>query len=69
LVYFLHLFWNPHGSDIDSFMLALKHHEHIWMRKKNNAFLLNVAFSALSLLVGWQKGHPACKKLSGWMLA
>ena len=21
-----------------------------------------VAFSALTLLVGWQKGHPACKK-------
>jgi len=24
------------------------------------------AFSALTLLVGWQEGHPACKKLSGW---
>jgi len=23
---------------------------------------LNVAFSALTLLVGWQEGHPACKK-------
>ena len=23
-------------------------------------------FSALTLLVGWQEGHPACKKLSGW---
>jgi len=22
-----------------------------------------VAFSALTLLVGWQKGHPVCKKL------
>jgi len=21
-----------------------------------------VAFSALTLLVGWQEGHPACKK-------
>jgi len=28
-----------------------------------------VAFSALTLLVGWQKGHPACKKLSGGVLA
>ena len=28
-----------------------------------------VAFSALTLLVGWQEGHPACKKLSGGMLA
>jgi len=25
-------------------------------------------FSALTLLVGWQEGHPACKKLSGGML-
>jgi len=29
----------------------------------------DVAFSALMLLVGWQEGHPACKKLSGGMLA
>jgi len=27
-----------------------------------------VAFSALTLLVGWQEGHPACKKLSGGVL-
>jgi len=27
------------------------------------------AFSALTLLVGWQEGHPACKKLSGVVLA
>jgi len=27
------------------------------------------AFSALTLLVGRQEGHPACKKLSGDMLA
>jgi len=27
------------------------------------------AFSALMLLVGQQKGHLACKKLSGGMLA
>ena len=27
------------------------------------------AFSALTLLVGRQEGHPACKKLSGWVLA
>jgi len=27
------------------------------------------AFSALMLLVGWQEGHPACKKLSGVVLA
>jgi len=26
------------------------------------ATLLPLAFSALTLLVGWQEGHPACKK-------
>jgi len=26
-------------------------------------------FSALTLLVGQQEGHPACKKLSGGVLA
>jgi len=28
-----------------------------------------VAFSALTLLVGQQEGHPACKKQSGRVLA
>ena len=27
------------------------------------------AFSALTLLVGWQEGHPACKKQGGGVLA
>ena len=31
--------------------------------------LPEVAFSALTLLVVWQEGHPACKKLSGGVLA
>ena len=26
-------------------------------------------FSALTLLVGWQEGHPACKKLGWWRWA
>ena len=26
-------------------------------------------FSALTLLVGWQEGHPACNKLSGGVLS
>ena len=30
---------------------------------------LYFAFSALMLLVGQQEGHPACKKLSGGVLA
>ena len=29
---------------------------------------LRFAFSALTLLVGRQEGHPACKKLSGGLL-
>ena len=33
-----------------------------------NQLLHNCAFSALMLLVGRQEGHPACKKLSGWVL-
>jgi len=28
-----------------------------------------IAFSALTLLAGRQEGHPACKKLSGGVLA
>jgi len=33
-----------------------------------NAYVKSV-FSALTLLVGWQEGHPACKKLTGGVLA
>jgi len=32
-------------------------------------FAMGHAFSALTLLVGRQEGHPACKKLSGGVLA
>ena len=28
--------------------------------------LVQIAFSALTLLVGWQEGHPACKKTEWW---
>jgi len=31
--------------------------------------VLQKAFSALTLLVGRQEGHPACQKLSGGVLA
>ena len=31
--------------------------------------IISSAFSALTLLVGRQEGHPACKKLSGGVLA
>jgi len=35
----------------------------------NISFVCSCAFSALTLLVGRQEGHPACKKLSGEVLA
>ena len=28
--------------------------------------LVSTFFSALTLLVGWQEGHPACKKTEWW---
>jgi len=34
-----------------------------------SSLLIQLAFSALTLLVGRQEGHPACKKLSGGVLA
>jgi len=34
-----------------------------------NVLCYNCAFSTLTLLVGWQEGHPACKKLSVGVLA
>jgi len=41
--------------------------------KRHNKFIfktaISISFSALTLLVGRQEGHPACKKLSGGMLA
>jgi len=29
-------------------------------------FFVSDAFCALTLLVGWQEGHPACKKTDWW---
>jgi len=37
--------------------------------KMTNCVVCDYAFSALTLLVGRQEGHPACKKLSGEVLA
>jgi len=36
---------------------------------KTSSSIPAFAFSALTLLAGQQEGHPACKKLSGGMLA
>ena len=35
----------------------------------DNSVKIEFAFSALTLLVGWQEEHPASKKLSGGVLA
>jgi len=34
-----------------------------------DSFFCEMPDSALTLLVWWQEGHPACKKLSGGVLA
>ena len=33
---------------------------------KFNFCVIIRAISALTLLVGWQEGHPACTKMGGW---
>jgi len=38
-------------------------------RKILSLYFLYYSFSALTLLVGRQEGHPACKKLNGGVLA
>jgi len=40
-----------------------------YRRLYDSNHLQAVAFGALTLLVGRQEGHPACKKLSGGVLA
>jgi len=47
--------------------ICLKHPKHLSIFISLNN--VNNAFSALTLLVGQQEGHPACKKLSGGVLA
>jgi len=42
---------------------------YLLLQQNREWFYLSGAFSALTLLVGRQEGHPACKKLSGGMLA
>jgi len=39
------------------------------MASRNGTYHANFLISALTLLVGRQEGHPACKKLSGRVLA
>ena len=44
-------------------------YRHSYSRKQIGTCISYLAFSALTLLVGRQEGHPACKKLSGGVLA
>jgi len=38
----------------------------VWLHQwENHRMLSSFAFSALMLVVGWQEGHPACKKYGG----
>jgi len=46
------------------------HQLHFWVNYCDSKYCdLLLALSALTLLVGWQEGHLACKKLSGGVLA
>jgi len=53
---------------------SLKHYtqSRLFTQNRQIIIILQVkekAFSALTLLVGQQEGHPACKKLTGGVLA
>ena len=53
------------------FVLDVKCHKNPLFRLRDvqifqTAVTKHVAFFALTLLVGWQEGHPACKKLEWW---
>jgi len=53
-----------------NFLTANHFKDLFWIITLNFVISLTVsAFSALTLLVGWQEGLPACKKLSSGMLA
>ena len=59
--------YNETGIDIS--LVVAYHHKFHHQNKKTVYRLLVCSFSALTLLVGRQEGHPACKKLSGGVLA
>jgi len=69
-------FGDNHNEDFDDFPQT-HYHAHdddgSFKATKSGTFLMDIyifAFSALTLLVGWQEGHPACKKLkNGGVLA
>jgi len=51
-------------------ILCICHEETVYAHKISRVLaMVQIAFSALTLLVGRQEGHPACKKLSGEVMA
>ena len=56
-------FWSGYKGVQHTCILCIYYYE-LWLRLG-----LGYAVSALTLLVGRQEGHPACKKLSGGVLA
>jgi len=42
---------------------------YIVSKKFNYSLVSTTSFTALMMLVEWQEGHPACKNLSGGVLA
>jgi len=48
-------------------ILPIQQRQSIW-GKKNKNVINYMCFSTLTLLVGWQEGHLACKKLTGGVL-
>jgi len=57
------------AGNILSVMLPAKNSTVILIVNKKYYSNFCFAFSALTLLVRWQEGHPACKKLSSGVLA
>ena len=54
----------------NTFAIPVIHQLALFIKKIDfYVFVVVFAFSALTLLVGRQEGHPACKKLSGGVLA
>jgi len=58
-----------HGSNTHVVGSILSSYKHVKeLIEYGNELVFNV-FSALMILIGQQEGHPACKKLSGEVLA
>ena len=67
------IFKHRHGfsADLDQIWLVVSFYSvqmamSVFLQKYSE---MPIAYSAFTLLFGWQEGHPACKKLSGGVLA